>query len=75
MIKKVLLGYLFLGIFSVFATIIIIKLIICAVFIELEKPYVYYSNSTQQCVKILYPNGKTEDCSSVPKLYKKIWIK
>jgi hypothetical protein len=47
----------------------------CMIFNAINTPEVEFSWSTKQCVRVVYMDGKTTDCSSLPEKYDHVWVK
>jgi len=40
----------------------------------IEMPDVQMSNTTQECVRVVYPNGRITECSLMPEKYHTVWV-
>ena len=52
----------------------IIGMVVFAVESYFSLPVVYWSYSTDECVKVIY-DGYETDCSELPEKYERIWVK
>jgi len=73
--KKLFFTYMFLNLcFFVFVVFFIYQLVVISTD-EIYKPVVFYSNSSTECVKVVYYNGRETSCEELPEKYKTIWVK